>query len=350
MVDGEGTPGAQSCFGGMTLICCVDPEWSGVPPPPPTPDELTVKSFQGNCPFAADGIGSLHGAQSNQFLRRNGPVQQLFEADYVRFLNTMLHMPEWQPCAINDAAAVLLDAEHGVIRAAYDEDRAYWAREGDANEQLAFFQAWTRLRLAAVKTVVEAAMVEISPPQVQLTACGMAQPGEVGALCSVRQLTEGKCYQGTLLPECLSASDAGYDSCGCPPGYGWSDAAGGCKPAAKTSADEARRCTAGDSVLAPPSASVSAAAATAGGADDDSPHGDNGTKVLAGVIVTLLVVGAAGGALGSARIRDTLKPKPTATEGIYEQSADGNSISDDAGVGTSDIVLEKVDNPSSETL
>ena len=66
--------------------------------------------------------------------------------------------------------------------------------------------------------------------------------------------------------------------------------------------------------------------------------------------MTLLVVGAAAGALGSSRIRDTLKAKTTVTEGLYEQSEHGNSIADDAGVGTSDIVLEKVGNPSAETL
>jgi spore coat protein CotH len=337
LVDGEGTPGAQECFGGRTSICCFDPNWDGVPPPPPTADELIVKNFEGSCPFAADGIGSLHGAQSNEFLRKHGPVQELFEEDYVRFLDTLLRMPEWQPCAIEDAAAVLLDAEHGVIRAAYDEDRSYWTRDGNADEQLEFFQAWTRLRLAAVKQVVSEAMAELTPPQVQLTACGMAQPGEVGDLCSATQLAQGKCFQGTLFPQCLPAAEAGYDDCACPPGYGWSSAAEACKPAATTSAEEAQRCltveTSGGSVIA-----------TGAGKIDDS------SGAWVGVTATLLVVGVVGTALMTPRIRSAIKPKTATAEGIYEEGEHGNSIADDVGVGASDIVLETTGNPSATTV
>ena len=124
----------------------------------------------------------------------------------------MLTMPEWQPCALANVAAVLLGPD-GVVRAAYEEDQAFWSRpQGDADEHVAFFGAWTRLRLAAVKVVlpvhdaIDAAEVVMVVAVVggeergQLIACGMAQPGEVGDLCVPLGLIDGQCDQGTLLP------------------------------------------------------------------------------------------------------------------------------------------------------
>ena len=97
----------------------------------------------------------------------------------------------YQTCAVTDAAAVLLDADSGIIREAFDEDRAFWHRNLDhpADEQLQFFQAWARLRLANVRRVVNAAMAEL-PVSQRLVSCGTAQPGDVLELCSkaVRQL------------------------------------------------------------------------------------------------------------------------------------------------------------------
>ena len=69
-----------------------------------------------------------------------------------------------------------------------------------------------------------------------------------------------------------------------------------------------------------------------------------------GVAATLLVVGVVGAALGIPRIRNTIKPKTTTTEGIYEGGEHENSIADDAGVGVSDIVLETTGNPSATTV
>ena len=43
----------------------------------------------------------------------------MFQEEYMRFLQDMLDMPEYQPCSVADAAAVLLHAETGVIRVVY---------------------------------------------------------------------------------------------------------------------------------------------------------------------------------------------------------------------------------------
>ena len=142
-------------------------------------DERTVQRVDGgHCPYHADELGDLLGAQSNQFLTPGGPMQVRhptfgfncstifshsvgrsqpqthFAEEYARFFQDMLNLPEYQPCAVADAAAVLLHARSGVIRAAYDEDRAFWHRQGDADDELAFISAWARLRIAAVKRVV----------------------------------------------------------------------------------------------------------------------------------------------------------------------------------------------------
>ena len=117
-------------------------------------------------------------------------------------------MPEWQPCALANVAAVLLGPD-GVIHAAYEEDRAFWTRpQGDADEHVAFFGAWTRLRLAAVKVVlhdaidateaVTAVVVVGGEERGQLIACGMAQPGEVGHQASV---TKARCCP--MLRQCI---------------------------------------------------------------------------------------------------------------------------------------------------
>ena len=52
---------------------------------------MTAANYQGGCPYSSV---SLHGAQNNQFLRGNGPVQRLFEGEYIRFVKAMLEMPE----------------------------------------------------------------------------------------------------------------------------------------------------------------------------------------------------------------------------------------------------------------
>jgi len=390
LVDGAGTPGAQECFQGLTSICCIDPAWNGIPPPPPSPDEIIVQSYQGSCGYAADGLNSLHGAQNNQFLRAGGPVQTHFEAEYVRFLYKMLTMPEWQPCALADAAAVLLGPD-GVIRAAYEEDRAFWTRpQGDPDEHVAFFGAWARLRLAAVKAVVHdaidaaeavtaaaaaAAAAVTAPPAVaggeergQLIACGMAQPGEVGDLCAPLGLIDGRCDQGTLLPRCVNASEAGYDSCGCPPGYGWSTPAVTCKPQSKTSAEEAAACSGGGNAAAATAPPVSSGSASGSGSSQPGGSGGGGggggdsnssSGWLMGV-AALLVIGLGVGLTAThfQNVRSQ-QQKSDAAAGIYGDSTspglDGLGVIEQVGEGgggggdratTSDIVLETVDNPT----
>jgi hypothetical protein len=65
-----------------------------------------------------------------------------------------------------------------------DEDRAFWTRRGDAEEEMDFIEAWARLRIAAVKEVVDRVVEEHGGDQGELVSCGTAQPGEVGALAS----------------------------------------------------------------------------------------------------------------------------------------------------------------------
>jgi hypothetical protein len=160
LFDGEGTATAETCWGATAYtVCCVDDNYEAGPPsPPPSNDELTVQRIDpGHCPHAAsadDMHGQLRklshclytttlkaahansapacllmlwcllamhctGAQSNSFLANGGPLENMFQEEYMRFLQEMLDMPEFQPCSVADAAAVLLHAESGVIRAAY---------------------------------------------------------------------------------------------------------------------------------------------------------------------------------------------------------------------------------------
>ena len=76
--------------------------------------------------------------------------------------------PEFQPCAITDAASVLLDRDHGVIRAAYDEDNAFWGKGHDAEAELAFFQAWARCVRARVVQTLAPPPSAVLPPKTQL--------------------------------------------------------------------------------------------------------------------------------------------------------------------------------------
>ena len=71
------------------------------------------------CEYTVNDVGDLFGAQSNDFLEHQGPMQALFEEEYVRFFTAMLDMPQYQPCAVVDAAVVLMTRGSGVIRAAF---------------------------------------------------------------------------------------------------------------------------------------------------------------------------------------------------------------------------------------
>ena len=101
---------------GTYKVCCVNPNVS--PPPPPSADELVVAARSGRvCPTTITA-SDLHGAGGNHFLQAGGPVERLFQTEYLKFFQAMLRLPEFQPCAITDAASVLLDPSSGVIRAA----------------------------------------------------------------------------------------------------------------------------------------------------------------------------------------------------------------------------------------
>jgi hypothetical protein len=123
-----------------------------------------------------------------------------------------------------------------------DEDRAFWTRRGDAEEEMDFIEAWARLRIAAVKEVVDRVVEEHGGDQGELVSCGTAQPGEVGALCERAGIVGGVCDQGSLHPRCVAPADAGYDRCGCPPGYGWSSSTERCEVDASTTDEEALVC------------------------------------------------------------------------------------------------------------
>ena len=66
------------------------------------------------------------------------------------------------------------------------------------------------------------------------------------------------------------------------------------------------------------------------------------------VLLAAVVVGAA--LAKSQGFCDTFKPKSASTEGLYEQGEHANSATDIAGLESSDIVLEKVGNPSALTV
>ena len=53
------------------------------------------------------------------------------------------------------------------------------------------------------------------------------------------------CDQGSVYPRCASAADAGWDACGCPPGWGWSTTTADCRASGSTSEAEAQACISG---------------------------------------------------------------------------------------------------------
>jgi hypothetical protein len=80
----------------------------------------------------------------------------------------------------------------------------------------------------------------------RLVSCGTAMEGQVGALCARAGISEdGVCDQGSIYPRCVVASEAGWDLCGCPPGWGWSTTIAECRAGGATSADEAAACARG---------------------------------------------------------------------------------------------------------
>ena len=116
MVDQEGTPGVHICYQELYHICCVsDDADAGSARPPLVGDmEIVERIDSGHCPTSVEA-DALHGAQSNQFLRSGGPMQQLFRVEYFRFFQEMMRKPEYQACAVADAAAVLLHPDSGVM-------------------------------------------------------------------------------------------------------------------------------------------------------------------------------------------------------------------------------------------
>ena len=106
----------------------------------------------GKCPFVATHDSLYESNQGNNFLKKGGPLYTLFEEEYLRWVQSLLRMPQMQPCAVTDAVEVLLHPQHGIIREAFDEDREFWHRDVgiNAGNRLSFIQAWTRLRFASV--------------------------------------------------------------------------------------------------------------------------------------------------------------------------------------------------------
>ena len=148
-------------------------------------------------------------------------------------------------------------------------------------------------------------------------SCGTATPEAIGALCASAGV-DGVCDQGSLHPRCVPPAEAGYDQCGCPPGYGWSS--GQCRVSASSSAAEASICLTG----------------TPGASTKSSTDGDgDGSSGASTAIVLLLVLAVAGVAVAEATGK--LRPKKVGDGevGIYEGSAGAA-----AGVG------EVVDNPT----
>ena len=223
-------------------------------------DAATVKRLGGSyCPYVATHEALYASNQGNQFLRQGGPLQTYFEEEYLRWFQAMLRLPTLQACAVTDAAEVLMHPDSGILRAAYDEDRAFWHRRGDADEELAFIQAWTRLRFASVAQEVDTLVAQYdaqgtrtsaSYPSIggrdKLVSCGTATDGQVRALCGQAGISEGGvCDQGSVYPRCVPARDAGWDACNCPPGWGWSTATAQCRAGGSTSDSEADACESG---------------------------------------------------------------------------------------------------------
>lgn len=55
---------------------------------------MTAANYQGGCPYSSV---SLHGAQNNQFLRSGGPVQRLFEDEYLLRADICHSIPQFPP-------------------------------------------------------------------------------------------------------------------------------------------------------------------------------------------------------------------------------------------------------------
>jgi hypothetical protein len=225
-------------------------------------DAATVKRLGGTyCAYVATHESLYESNQGNNFLKGNGPLQTYFEEEYLRWFQAMLRLPSLQACAVTDAAEVLLHRDDGILRSAYEEDRAFWTRSGDADNELAFIQAWTRLRFASVKQVVDTLVAEYDSQRTRVSAaypstggnnklvsCGTALEGEVEALCAQAGISDGGvCAQGSVYPACVAAEQAGWDACSCPPGWGWSTTTADCRAGASTSSDEAAACRSGAS-------------------------------------------------------------------------------------------------------
>ena len=80
----------------------------------------------------------------------------------------------------------------------------------------------------------------------KLVSCGTSTEGEIRALCAEARISEGGvCDQGSVYPHCVVAQDAGWDTCNCPPGWGWSSTTAECRAGGSTSDDEASACERG---------------------------------------------------------------------------------------------------------
>jgi hypothetical protein len=251
----------SQCCTRSAEVCDVAAGEQPPPPPPPPPtysnarpgtDEATVSAHGRWCPAECaqqSPCGNLHKAQNNQFFRRGGVLETHFHLEYIRFFRDLLDSPEWQPCAITDAMQVMLDPQSGIIREAFEEDRAHWGR--GANDELEFMQAWTRLRMSDVSSYVdaEADAVRAGLPLSEtggttLAACGLAQPHDVGLLCARAGFSDGEgvCQQGSLFPQCVAAPSP--DACGCDIVAGWSTTAGMCVLGSSTGRSEREACAA----------------------------------------------------------------------------------------------------------
>ena len=196
-------------------------------------------------------------------------------------------------------------------RDAYDEDRRFWHRSGDADDELEFIGAWARLRIASVNAAIDAEVASwdcatagtcegSSVP----ASCGTATVDQIAELCAAAGITAGGiCRQGTLQPECVLPAEAGYDRCGCAPGYGWSTTTRHCEVDAVTSDVEVSACLTGSADGSNGGTSV--------------PNEGSTTSIIIVVVIVLVASGIAiAGATGK------LRPKKLSDggSGIYESS------------------------------